>query len=131
MQDECSKLFRKNLSIAFEQLDDGWEGSSEAEYDYRKLQELAESTYPLSLKEVDDAADTIGVPLPDLLREDYGNFVQEEKPTPASEDGLDNLDKLLIQYLQDLTPDVKRMLLAQMQVMKKSQQERLPSSAQE
>jgi len=131
IQDKCSKLFRHNLSIALKRLDDGWEGVPEAEYDYHKLQELTENTYPLSLKEVDDAADTVGVPLPDLLREDYGELAQEEKPTPVSEDGLDNLDKLLIQHLQGLTPDVKRMLLAQMQVMKELQQELSPSSAQE
>lgn len=131
IQDECSKLFRHNLLIALEQLDVAWDDDSEAEYDYRALQELVESTYPLTVKEVAEAADIIGVPLHDLFREDYEVFLQKKSPTPVIEDGLDNLDKLLIQNLRDLTPDVKRMILAQMQVMKESQKERQPSSAQE
>lgn len=131
IQDECSKLFRHNLSIALEQLDVAWDDDSEAEYDYRVLQELTESTYPLTVKEVAEAADIIGVPLHDLFREDYEVFFQKKSPTPVSEDGLDNLDKLLIQNLRDLAPDVKRMILAQMQVMKESRKEQQPSSAQE
>lgn len=131
MQDECSRLFRHNLSIELEQLDCGFSDVPEAEYDYHILQELVESTYPLTLREADKAADIIGVPLHNLLREDYEDFLQQKMPTPVSEDGLDDLDKLLIQHLRDLTPDVKQMILAQMQVMKESLKERQPPSVQE
>lgn len=126
-QDECSKLFRHNLSIALEQLDSGFSGVPEAEYDYNTLKELSESAYPLSLKEVAEAADTVGVPLDDLLREDYEKYVQNKEPTPVSEDGLDDMEKLLMGYVKDLTPDQKRMLLAQMQVMIGPQKESSPA----
>lgn len=130
IQDECSRLFRHNLSIALSLIDaDAFSGVPEAEYDYNKLQELSESTYPLTVKEVDDAADAIGVPLCDLFRNDYEKYIQNKKPTPVSEDGLDSMEKLLIQYVRDLTPDQQQMLLAQMQVMKKSQKEVPLSSA--
>lgn len=81
-QDECSKLFRHNLSIALEQLDGGFSGVPEAKYDYQKLQELVDGTYPLTLKEADEAADIIGVPIHDLFREDFEEYLQNKKPTP-------------------------------------------------
>lgn len=127
-QDESSKFFRHNLSIALKLLDSDFSGVPEAEYDYHKLQELVESTYPLTLKEANEAADIIGVPLYDLFRNDYEDFLQKNLPIPVYEDGQDDLDKLLIQHLRNLTPDVKRMILAQLQVMKESQQERQSSS---
>ena len=127
MQDEFSKLFRHNLSIELERLDGGFSGVPEAEYDYNTLKELSESAYPLSLKEVAEAADTVGVPLDDLLREDYEKYVQNKEPTPVSEDGLDDMEKLLMGYVKDLTPDQKRMLLAQMQVMIGPQKESSPA----
>lgn len=129
-QDSCSALFRRNLSTALQLIDDNdFSGIPEAEYDYNKLQELSESTYPILLSEAFEASDIIGESLDTLLRENYEDYRQSKKPTPVSEDGLDSMEKLLIQYVRDLTPDQQQMLLAQMQVMKKSQKEAPLSSA--
>lgn len=131
IQDECSKLFRHNLSIKLDSIEiSDFSGAPEAEYDYRKLQELSESTYPLSLKEADEAADIIGVSLHDLFRKDFEEFMKKKGPIPVSEDELNDTEKILMQYVKDLTEDQKKMLLAQMQVMKESQRESLHSSVQ-
>lgn len=87
-QDECSKLFRHNLSIAIELIDvDSFSGVPEAEYDYHKLQELSESSYPISLEEAFEASDFLGESLDDLLREDYEECEQNKDPIPVSGDG--------------------------------------------
>ena len=38
----------------------------------------------------------------------------KKKPTPVSEDGLDNLDRQLVELMKALTPDQKELLLAQL-----------------
>lgn len=132
MQDECSQLFRHNISIALELLNkDDFSDAPEAKYDYYKLQELVKSTYPLTLKEADEVADIIGVPLHNLLREDYEDFLQQKTPTPVTEDGLNDIERLLMKYVKSLTSDQQKMLLAQMQVMKESQKESLSPAVQD
>ena len=39
---------------------------------------------------------------------------QEKKPTPVSEDGLDDQDRQLVELMKVLTPDQKELLLAQL-----------------
>lgn len=130
-QDECSKLFRQNLSIALEMIDtDAFLDVSEVEYDYRRLQHLSETTYPISLEEAFEASDLISESLDNLLREDYKEYLKTKEPTPVSEDGLDDMEKLLMWYVKNLSPDQKQMLLAQMQVMRKAQKESQSVSAQ-
>lgn len=130
-QDAYSALFRQNLAIALGSIDaDTFSGVPEAEYDYNKLLELSESSYPLSLEAAYEASDTIGESLGDLLREDYEEYSQKKEPTPVSGDGLNDMERLLMQYVHDLTPDQQKMLLAQMQVMKESQKESLLPFAQ-
>lgn len=131
-QDKYSALFRQNLSLALEAIDsDAFCGVEDAEYDYRMLLELSESTYPLSLKEAFEASDTISESLDDLLREDYEEYVQNKEPTPVSGDGLDDMEKLLMRYVKDLTEDQKQMLLDLMQVMIGSQKKSPVASGQE
>lgn len=55
---------------------------------------------------------------------------QEKKPTPVFEDGQDNMERQLMQYVRDLNPDQQQMLLAQMQVMKEAQKGAPPSAVQ-
>lgn len=57
-----------------------------------------------------------------------GRDEQKNQPTPMYEDELDEMEKLLMQYVKDLTREQKQMLLAQMQVMKEQQRESLPVS---
>lgn len=122
MQDECSKLFRHNLSIALEQLDNAFSGVTEAEYDYYKLQELVESTYPLTVKEAEEAAGTIGVPLHDLFREDYIDYLMgfSDDPTPVKENkkippleqgGLSEAELHLISLYRELNQEGQEKLL--------------------
>lgn len=125
---DCSTKFRNNLEFSLQVIRDNLAGDEEGMSDYYELHTLVESTYPLSLAEACIAADKVGESVSYLLGEKNDN--KEEKPTPVSGNGLDGLDRLLIENLQDLTPDVKRMLLAQMQVMKESQKELSPFSAQ-
>lgn len=112
-QDECSKLFRHNLSIALEQLDSGFSGVPEAEYDYQELQELVDATYPLTLKEVDEAADIIGVPLHDLFREDYEGYLQN-KESPGAEKSAprDNVEQEIMGLVGKMSPEQKNFLIA-------------------
>lgn len=64
------------------------------------------------------------VRLVSFLPEDGEWGIQLKKtPTPVPEDGLSNMECLLMQYVHDLTQDQQEMLLAQMQVMKKAQKE--------
>lgn len=42
---------------------------------------------------------------------------EEEKPIPDCGDGLDDLDRRLVELLKQLTPDQKKLLLAQIQLM--------------
>ena len=39
---------------------------------------------------------------------------KEKKPIPVFEDGLDNLDRQLVELMKALTPDQKELLLAQL-----------------
>ena len=48
-------------------------------------------------------------------------MIGTEKPTPVSEDGLNDIEQLLMGYVKNLTPDQQKMLLAQMQVLIESQ----------
>ena len=48
----------------------------------------------------------------------YGLDVpKNQKPAPKERDGLDEMDKRLLEYMRAMTPDQKRLLLAQMQVL--------------
>lgn len=48
----------------------------------------------------------------------YGLDVpKNQKPAPDGGDGLDEMDKRLLEYMRAMTPDQKRLLLAQMQVL--------------
>lgn len=64
-------------------------------------------------------ADYLGCSVDSLL----GREEQQNKPTPIEKDGLneDEMEHLFMSYVQKLTPDQQKMLLAQMQVMKESQ----------
>lgn len=68
--------------------------------------------------------------LAEQLGETLDSMLETEKPTPVSKDGLDDIEKLLMEYVRRLGPDQKQMLLAQMQVLKKAQKESSLSSAQ-
>lgn len=118
---EYSNIFRKNLARVLDNY--GKDDIAAIGIDEYETNLIIEGAISLSL----DCACRIA----DQLGESLDTMIGNEKPTPVSEDGLDDLDKLLIQHLRNLTPDVKRMILAQLQVMKESQQERQPSSAQE
>lgn len=127
-QDKFSALFRHNISIALALIDADF-SVPEVEYDYNCLVEISEETYPLSLAEAVEAADLINEPLDDLLRDDYEEYVENKEPTPVSGDGLDDMERLLMKYVQTLTPDQQQMLLAQMQVMRESQKKQSVPSA--
>lgn len=119
MQDKQSALFRHNLSIEISTIDSAaFSGVSDAEYDYHRLEQLVHSTYPISLEEAFNAADTIGVPLDDLLRENYEDFMQKEKSAPTSRNGLNEIQnemstKLNVLYsvLQQLNEEGSEKLL--------------------
>lgn len=67
-----------------------------------------------------------------IIRElnSYGDEDSEQKtPILVPEDEQDDMEKLLMSYVRDLTPDQKKMLLAQMQVMRESQKVSSTSSA--
>lgn len=49
-----------------------------------------------------------------LLDIDLYAATETEKPTPVSEDGLDELDRQLVELMKALTPDQKELLLAQL-----------------
>jgi hypothetical protein len=57
-------------------------------------------------------------------------MIGAKKPTLVSEDGLNDIERLLMNYVKRLTPDQQKMLLAQMQVMKESQKGPLSSAVQ-
>ncbi|NCE63064.1 XRE family transcriptional regulator [Pseudoflavonifractor sp. 524-17] len=42
---------------------------------------------------------------------------QKKKPAPTDGDGLDDMDRCLLGFIQAMTPDQKQLLLAQMQVL--------------
>lgn len=53
------------------------------------------------------------------------------QPAPVLEGGLDDMEQLLIRHFPGLPLDIQQRLLEQMQAMKVSQKEELPSSVQE
>ena len=61
-----------------------------------------------SLTKVMAVADALDVSVSDLIGE------QKEKPTPVSEDGLDEQDRQLVGLMKKLTADQKQFLLAQL-----------------
>ena len=101
--------------------------ATESYTDLQRFWDIVEGKISITLPEAYEISSDIDVSFLYLC----GITDTDKMPTPVSVDGLDDLDKLLIQHLRNLTPDVKRMILAQLQVMKESQQERQPSSAQE
>lgn len=74
-------------------------------------------TYP-RIDKIEMMANYFGVQKSDLV---------EKKPTTVLDDGLDPLDKQLMDFVSALTVDQKRFLLAQLQTMKKQETES-PSS---
>lgn len=114
---EYSEVFRKTLG---EILSSRNAADMEAcGIDTYELGLIVDGTLSLTFNRACEIADELGETLDSMLK--------QEKPIPVSGDGQDDLDKLLIEHLRDLTPDVKRMILAQLQVMKESQQERQSS----
>ncbi|CUQ12303.1 MULTISPECIES: helix-turn-helix domain-containing protein [Anaerotruncus] len=102
---------------------------SDASFNLEYFQNVADGEIPITLKKAYDISKDIGVSFLYLC-----GIVDDEnieKPTPVSEDGLDDMERLFIQYVRDLTSDQQQMLLAQMQVMKESQKEVTRPSAQE
>lgn len=61
-----------------------------------------------SLTKVMAVADALDVSVSDLIGE------QQKKPTPVSEDGLDELDRQLVELMKKLSADQKEFLLAQL-----------------
>lgn len=61
-----------------------------------------------SLTKVMAVADALDVSVSDLIGE------QEKKPTPVSEDGLDEQDRQLVELMKKLSVDQKQFLLAQL-----------------
>lgn len=118
---EYSRTFRNNLARIME--DSNQTDINSTGIDVYEVNLIIAGAIPLTFDCACQLAEQLGETLDSMLG--------KEKPTPVSEDGLDDLDKLLIKHLLDLTPDAKRMILAQMQVMRESQQEPLPSSVRE
>lgn len=88
----------------------------------KRLQDIVDCVIPITLLDAYNISCEVGVSFFYLcgITDD-----EESKPTPVSESGLDETEKVLMRYVSDLTEDQKRMLLAQMQVMKESQRESL------
>ncbi len=61
-----------------------------------------------SVAKVKVVADALGVSMSYLIGE------QEKKPTPVSEDGLDEQDRQLVELMKKLSADQKAFLLAQL-----------------
>lgn len=110
---EYSSVFRDNLAriiSGYDKTDIVATGIDEYEINL-----VIEGTVSLTLDCACKIAEQLGETLDTMLG--------KGKPIPVSEDGLDDMERLLIRYVRDLTPDQQQMLLAQMQVMKKSQKE--------
>ncbi len=58
-------------------------------------------------------AQIFGITTDELL----GCSEQKETPVPTKRDGQDELEQRLMQYVREMTPDQKKLLLAQMQVL--------------
>ena len=65
---------------------------------------------PRTLDEINRIADYFGVSSDYLL----GRTGEKEKPTPVSEDGLDEQDRQLVELMKLLTADQKKFLHAQL-----------------
>lgn len=118
---EYSTIFRQNLAHIMEQ--NGKNDIAAAGIDEYEAALIIEGTISLSL----DCACRIS----DQLGESIDTMIGAKKPTLVSEDGLNDIERLLMEYVKSLTPDQQKMLLAQMQVMKESQKERSASAAQD
>lgn len=64
-----------------------------------------------SVAKVVAVADALGVPVSYLIGE------HEKKPTPVSEDGLDEQDRQLVELMKKLSVDQKQFLLAQLLIL--------------
>lgn len=97
--------------------------------DMNRLWSIAEGKISITLLDAYEISKGIGVSflyLCGIIDEED----TEEEPTPVAEDGLDDMEKLLMRYVKDLTEDQKQMLLAQMQVMIEAQKKSPISSGQ-
>lgn len=132
---EYSEVFRKSLG---EILSSRSVADMEASgIDTYELGLIVDGTLTLTFNRACEIADELGETLDSMLgqeqpiSEQKPPILEYEKPTPVSKDGLDNMERLLMRYVHDLTQDQKQMLLALMQVMTGSRKESLHSSAQE
>lgn len=103
-KDEYSAKFRENLSKILGTLDGFTSSDSEAMCDFRELEAITESAYPLSLAEACDAADKIGESISYLLQDDIENSDPsevEKTPTPEAGDGREAEAKRLFEALPD------------------------------
>ena len=98
------------------------------DFDIYKLLDIAERKPQLTLQEAYEISIEIGVSF--LFLCGITDAENAEQPTPVAEDGLDDMEKLLMRYVKDLTEDQKQMLLAQMQVMIEAQKKSPISSGQ-
>lgn len=108
---EYSVVFRKNLAHILENY--GKDDIAATGIDEYETTLIIEGAISLSL----DCACRIA----DQLGESLDTMIGTEKPTPVSEDGLSDIEQLLMGYVKSLTPDQQKMLLAQMQVLIESQ----------
>ncbi len=112
-QDEYSAKFRKNLSQVLGTLDGFTSYDSEAMCDYRELEAITETAYPLSLAEACNAADKVGESLSYLLQDDIENSDPSESgktPTPVAGDGR---VQEFISLFSQLSKEQQRIVIAQ------------------
>lgn len=83
----------------------------------QRLWDIVEGKISITLPEAYEISNEINVSFLYLC----GITDTEETPTPVSEDGLSDIEQLLMGYVKSLTPDQQKMLLAQMQVLIESQ----------
>ena len=96
--------------------------------DLKRLQDIVDCVIPVTLLDAYNISCEIEVSF--LYLCGITDDEKSEIPTPVSESGIDETERILMRYVSDLTEDQKRMLLAQMQVMKESQRESLSSAVQ-
>ena len=117
--DVYSEHFRKRLSEQLDCIDPQQFGGDPAPLsDYRRLQQLAEGSTPLSLKDACEAAEALGCSMSYMLQEIDEDFVRDTKKAPGtdSSEPRDAIEFDIISRIQKMDPAQQSLLLATLKI---------------